>query len=92
MVVSHEIKLKLNDVEQGLSGLQTATQALEASLENDIAAENQLEIVHQLNELNTGLARLIEIYKGLLLKNEAATQQSVETMFEMDELLSNNMK
>ncbi|WP_139377088.1 YwqI/YxiC family protein [Halobacillus hunanensis] len=89
--MSNEIKLRVSDVEQALSNLQTATQSLTPPSIKDVSGQNRLDVVDQLNELNSSLAQLINSYKTLLLNNESATKQSIETLLATDETVAGSM-
>ncbi|OHX45090.1 YwqI/YxiC family protein [Cytobacillus oceanisediminis] len=83
-----EIKLRISDIEQALSKLQTSANGLQPSLPSTIGENNVLDFINKLNALNRQLQQVTEAYKSVLLQNEETTRQSVQFLDESDRLLS----
>ncbi|MCM3705295.1 MULTISPECIES: YwqI/YxiC family protein [Cytobacillus] len=86
-----EIKLRISDIEQALSKLQSSANGLQPSLPPTIGQNNVLDFINKLNALNNQLQQVTEAYKSLLLQNEEATRQSVQFLDESDRLLSRDI-
>lgn len=87
-ILSSEIKMKYSDVEQALSKLHSSSSALQTSFPSSIGGNNVLDVVKQLNNLNTLLQQVGDSYKALLLQNEETTRSSVKFMNDTDHQLS----
>ncbi|MDM5227708.1 YwqI/YxiC family protein [Cytobacillus sp. NJ13] len=83
-----EIKLRISDIEQALSKLQTSANGLQPSLPSTIGENNVLDFINKLSALNIQLQQVTEAYKSVLLQNEETTRQSVQFLDESDRLLS----
>ncbi|URM32860.1 YwqI/YxiC family protein [Cytobacillus firmus] len=83
-----EIKLRISDIEQALSKLQSSANGLQSSLPSTIGENNVLDFINKLNALNRQLQQVTEAYKSVLLQNEDTTRQSVQFLDESDRLLS----
>ncbi|MCS0674762.1 YwqI/YxiC family protein [Cytobacillus firmus] len=87
-----EIKLRISDIEQALTKLQTSANGLQPSLPSTIVENNVLDFINKLNALNMQLQKVTEAYKSLLLQNEETTRQSVQFLDESDRLLSRSIQ
>ncbi|MDV2686597.1 YwqI/YxiC family protein [Alkalihalophilus lindianensis] len=86
-----EIKILYADVEQELAKLQNSIQALDPSMPTAVGANNVLEVVDRMNQLNQQMNQMVEAYQALLLKNEQDTLQALETMKEADQQVSSQI-
>ncbi|MFJ5624912.1 YwqI/YxiC family protein [Peribacillus loiseleuriae] len=75
-----------------LSRLQSSSSAFQTSFPSSIGGHNVLDVVKQLNNLNTLLQQVGESYKTLLLQNEETTRSSVQFMSDTDHQLSNRIQ
>lgn len=83
-----EIKLRISDIEQALSKLQSSANGLLPTLPSTIGENNVLDFINKLSALNRQLQQVTEAYKSILLHNEETTRQSVQFLDESDRLLS----
>ena len=83
-----EIKLRISEIEQALSKLQSSAKGLQPTLPSTIGENNVLDFINKLNSLNRQLQQVTEAYKSVLLQNEKTTRQSVQFLDESDRLLS----
>ncbi|MGY0694935.1 DUF5344 family protein [Virgibacillus sp. FSP13] len=86
-----EIKIEQNPIKQAISTLEGSALNFESSFPNEIEGENQLNLLDQLNQLNSGYASLIKSYRLLILQHLRTTESSVESLIETDLLLANYM-
>ncbi|RWZ58552.1 hypothetical protein EQV77_06185 [Halobacillus fulvus] len=89
--MSREIKLDRNEVEDSLTNMQAAIQSLSLPAMKTMGEQSNLEMLKQLNELNTELKLLVENYQHLLLNNESATRRSVESLSQSDQVAARFM-
>lgn len=90
--MSNEIKIIYEEVEKGLSTLKTATEAVSTTFTECIQGDNMLDTKEIINALNVSLQNLVKEYQTLLLANEQATHDAVQTMKETDEHLGTSMQ
>ncbi|WP_162785153.1 YwqI/YxiC family protein [Bacillus sp. P14.5] len=83
-----EIKIHSKETDSALTTLRQTVDAWNTSYPRQVGGENALEVINKLNDLNEQCQSMLESYKQLLLENQAAAQQSVETMEETDRSLS----
>ncbi|MFC0190210.1 YwqI/YxiC family protein [Fictibacillus aquaticus] len=86
-----EIRIKYNEVEAALSQLQSAVQALEPVMPEDISGLNILETVDELNNINNRLQQTLTAYQELLSKNTQGTREAVNLMEETDKDVASGM-
>ncbi|MCK2001600.1 YwqI/YxiC family protein [[Brevibacterium] frigoritolerans] len=86
-----EIKIEYNNIENVLKMMESASGAFESHLPKNIVQNSRLDILQEIDGINTLLEKIMEEYKNLLTKNELMVQKSVEYMKESDESLKTFM-
>ncbi|WP_301107138.1 YwqI/YxiC family protein [Sporosarcina sp.] len=82
--MSTEMKIVYADVENQLSEMQGAIEALDPKAAPPITG-NALDVVTKLTELSTQLESLLASYQKLLINNIQTTEKSVQFIRESDE-------
>ncbi len=85
--MSTEIKIKQNVIDQELSKMKSSTNALHTSLPSAVGEDNVLTAVQKWKVLHQEYEKMLESYKTLLIQNEEASQQVVQSMIELDDQL-----
>ncbi|WP_397540284.1 YwqI/YxiC family protein [Rummeliibacillus pycnus] len=82
-----EIKIKQSEIEQALSKMKSSTNALHTSLPSTVGEDNVLTLVEKWKDLHQALEQVVKAYKVLLIQNEEASRQAVQSMMELDHQL-----
>ncbi|MGG0658086.1 YwqI/YxiC family protein [Rummeliibacillus pycnus] len=82
-----EIKIKQGEIEQALSKMKSSTNALHTSFPSTVGEDNVLTLVQKWKDLQQALEQVLKSYKVLLIQNEEASHQAVQSMIELDEQL-----
>lgn len=85
--MSTEIKIKHSEIEQALSKMKSSTNVLHTSFPSRVGEDNVLTLVQKWKGLHQALEQVLESYKTLLIQNEEASRQAVQSMIELDEKL-----
>ncbi|HWI49486.1 MAG TPA: YwqI/YxiC family protein [Rummeliibacillus sp.] len=85
--MSTEIKIKQNEIEQALSKMKSSTNALHTSFPSTVGEDNVLTLVQKWKDLHQALEQVLKSYKVLLIQNEEASRQAVQSMIELDRQL-----
>jgi len=89
--MSTEIKIVHHPINQAVSTLKRSSEIFETSFPDEVKGENQLEMLEQINYLNSTYASLIKTYQTLILEHLHATEGSIETIKETDQSLANTL-
>ncbi|MCK1984202.1 MULTISPECIES: DUF5344 family protein [Peribacillus] len=86
-----EIKIEYNNIENVLKMMESASDSFEPHLPKNLVQNSRLDILQEIDGINTLLEKIMEDYKNLLTNNELMVQKSVEYMKESDEFLKTIM-
>ncbi|MEY9865993.1 hypothetical protein ABIE66_001372 [Peribacillus sp. B2I2] len=86
-----EIKIEYNNIENVLKMMMSASGSFESHLPKNIVQNSRLDILKEIDGINTLLEKIMEDYKNLLFKNELMVKNSLEYMKENDEFLKTFM-
>lgn len=86
--MAKEIKIQFEEAEQVLNKLKAQANGIKLSLPAEIAKENKLEVIDQLNEINSALKQLVVNYQTYLSRNEAAAKEVLKDMKEFEKVIS----
>ncbi|KUP09457.1 hypothetical protein Q75_00615 [Bacillus coahuilensis p1.1.43] len=86
--MSEQIILRTEEIKDLVTAIQSNAEAFEVTLPNNIASLNQLEVIHTLNEMNSLLEEVGELYKRILSTNNLSTQKAIQDMTEVDSQIS----
>ncbi|MDQ0221243.1 hypothetical protein ELQ35_20895 [Peribacillus cavernae] len=89
--MSKEIKMEYGEVEKVLGKLKSSANSLNASVKDE-GGSNNLNVVKKLNKLNQDVQELAKSYQTLLIHNIEATQKSIQTMKDADEMISSSIR
>ncbi len=90
--MSDLIRLVKLDIESALSEVKTTANALEADYATTDLGENVLEMAEKFVEINQTLTTVLKTYQELLIHNEAATKQLIETMEQTEERVASQIQ
>ncbi|RIW28243.1 hypothetical protein D3H55_22015 [Bacillus salacetis] len=87
-----DIIIRIGEINEILSTLQSAAESFDPSLIKDTASANQLDMVNRLNEINILLEEVGEVYKGLLMENNHSARKAILDFKETDDDISASIR
>nr|WP_285841876.1 DUF5344 family protein [Sutcliffiella horikoshii] len=88
----NEIKVEYGGIESILSAMESKADMFDPKLNVKQLANNQMELIHYLQENNRLLEQVMSSYKLLLMKNHVITRESVKSLRETDTGLSTSIR
>ncbi|WJV19923.1 DUF5344 family protein [Rossellomorea marisflavi] len=90
--MDQSIILQMEKVQELLERIQSSSDSFDPVLVKDTAASNHLDVVTKLNEINTQLEDVAQLYKKLLTLNNISANKAILDLNEMDTALSASIR